>query len=148
MKSILHFLDKLEDKVRGRLSRYPIIYAVIGGSAIILFWRGIWHVADDFERVYSLSNLEGALISLVLGAGVLLITGLFSSFFVGDSILISGLRHEKKMIEKTEEEIELEVSILKRLQGELSRGESISGEIKKELSEIRGRLDRLEKEKK
>ena len=32
-------------------------------------------------------------------------SGLFVSVFIGDSILISGLRHEKKVTEKTEDEV-------------------------------------------
>ena len=137
MKKIIRFFDKLEDEMRERLSRYPILYATIGGSAIIIFWRGIWHLADELEKAYFLSNLEGAVVSLILGASILLITGLFSSFFVGKSILISGLRREKKIFEKTEEEIGHEFDILKRLQGEVSRTEIILSEMKNELSEIK-----------
>lgn len=33
-------LDKLEDKVRGILSHSPLVYALIGGTAIVLFWGG------------------------------------------------------------------------------------------------------------
>ncbi len=145
MKYLLKFFDKLEDRVREKLSRYPILYAVIGGSAIILFWRGIWHLSDEFEKNYSLNNFEGALLSLIIGALILLITGLFSSFFVGDAILISGLRREKKIIEKTEDEINHEAGMLKRLQGDVSREEIILNEIRKELKDIRARLDEVGK---
>ena len=34
-KKIYNFGDRLEDKARGRLSHYPIIYAFIGGTGII-----------------------------------------------------------------------------------------------------------------
>lgn len=141
MRRIIHFFDKLEDKVRERLSRYPLTYSIIGGSAIILFWRGIWHLTDEFEKEYFLTNLEGALLSLLLGGVILLMTGLFSSFFVGDAILISGLRREKKIIEKTEDEIDHEAGMLRRLQGDVSREESVLNEILKELAYIRSNLD-------
>lgn len=36
MKTITKFFDRLEDVVRHRLSRYPIIYAFIAGLAIVL----------------------------------------------------------------------------------------------------------------
>jgi hypothetical protein len=45
---IFHFFDKLEDRVRGFLSRKPTLYAIIAGFAIVLFWRGVWHTADLF----------------------------------------------------------------------------------------------------
>lgn len=140
----MRFFDRLEDKVRARLSRNPILYAIIGGSAVILFWRGIWHLADEFEIAYGLSNLEGATASFLLGAFVLLITGLFSSFFVGDAILISGIKREKKLIEKTEEEVSQEAGALRQLQGEVSREEIILSEIKTELKTLRESLKRLE----
>jgi hypothetical protein len=46
---IYHYFDKLEDRIRGRLSRYPIFYSLIGGTAIVLFWRGVWITADEIS---------------------------------------------------------------------------------------------------
>ena len=43
--------------------------------------------------------------SMVFGVSLLLITGLFVSIIIGDSIIISGIRNEKKYLRKTEEEI-------------------------------------------
>ena len=85
-------------------------YSVIGGSGVILFWRGVWHSADYFEKntywgSYVFSNLG----SMILGVVILLVTGLLVSVFIGDSIIMSGIRHDKKLIEKTEEEIEEEI---------------------------------------
>lgn len=97
IKKISKFFDKFEDKVRGNLSRAPIIYAIVGGAAHVLFWRGVWHLADD----YNLSSWG----SLVLGTAVLLATGLIVASFIGDSIIISGIKHEKKVTEKTEKEV-------------------------------------------
>ena len=75
--------------------------------------------------------------SLIVSTIVLLLTGLFTSFFVGDTILISGLKKEKKLIEKTEDEVDREGSVLKRLQSNVSREESILLEVQKELKELR-----------
>ncbi|MFA6898160.1 MAG: hypothetical protein WC250_01990 [Candidatus Paceibacterota bacterium] len=47
IKKLVRFFDKFEDKNRGLLSRAPIVYAIVGGAAHVLFWRGVWHVADD-----------------------------------------------------------------------------------------------------
>jgi len=61
--------------------------------------------------------------SLILGLSIAIISGLFVSFFVGDRIIISGIRREKRIDEKTEDEIRKEeVSLV---------------EIKKELEDIK-----------
>ncbi|MDQ5962583.1 MAG: hypothetical protein QG653_390 [Patescibacteria group bacterium] len=105
-KSIDIFFDHLEDAIRGRLSKHPFIYGFIGGSGVILFWRGVWHTADWLQA----NTLWGGVVfsdvgSMLTGIIVLLMSGLFVSVFIGDSILISGLRHEKKVTEKTEDEV-------------------------------------------
>ncbi len=120
MRSIIYFFDKLEDHVRGYFSRYPLWYAFIGGTAVVLFWRGVWHTADD----YGLSSLS----SLVLGIVILLVTGLFASMFIGDQIIMSGLRHEKKVTDETEREIKSERDILVELSNEVK---SIKEELRK-----------------
>ena len=48
-------------------------------------------------------------LSLIVGGTILLITGLFVSNFIGNEIIISGLRGEKKLSEKTETEVKTEV---------------------------------------
>ena len=97
IKKIVKFFDKFEDKNRGLLSRAPIVYAIVGGAAHVLFWRGVWHLADD----YGLSNWW----SLIIGAAILMASGLIVASFIGDSIIISGIKHEKKVAEKTEKEV-------------------------------------------
>jgi len=123
---IVRFFDKLEDKVRDKLSHKPILYAFIGSVGIILLWRGIWMIADDFE----LSGLA----STILGVIILLMIGLFVSFFVGDSILLSGIKEEKRTDEKTEEEIRREAVTLRQ--------------IKNDLDEIKNKLAKLDKKPK
>ncbi len=43
---------------------------------------------------------------------ILLLTGLFVSFFIGDRIILSGLTHEKKIEVKTESEVRAEGTLL------------------------------------
>ena len=141
-KKIYNLGDKFEDKARGRLSHYPIIYAFIGGTGIILFWRGVWHTADYIMKLFfsvgdsvtstSLSELpwwDGPL-SMLVGATLLLAVGLFVSSFIGNEIVISGLKKEKKIVEKTEEEVENEIRE--------------NDKIKHEIHEMNGRLKRIE----
>ncbi len=111
IRPIIHFFDKLEDKIRAWLSRRPITYSLIGGVAIVLFWRGIWMFADEV----GLSSVA----SIVVSVAVMLLTGLFVSFFVGDRIVLSGLRHDKKLIEKTEEELKSESDTIADVRSEL-----------------------------
>lgn len=109
-----HFFDKLEDRVRGYLSRRPILYTFIGGVAIVLFWRGIWHTADLFPW------LTGP-VSIIISVVILLMTGLFVSYFVGDMIIISGLSKDKKIFEKTEEELHREEHVIERIEEKLEQ---------------------------
>ena len=143
MRSIYRFFDKLEDRIRGRLSHYPILYAFIGAVGIVVFWRGVWHTVDfvtevissfQYNNSISLSTLpwwDGPL-SVLIGSVLLLSTGLFVFGFIGNEIIASGLKGEKKMVEKTEEEVKMETGAI--------------GEIRKEVKEISHRLEDIEKD--
>lgn len=126
---LFRFFDKLEDYVRTRLARHPIIYALLGGVGVVLFWRGVWMAADSV----GLSAFSSIVISLV----ILLLTGLFVSFFVGDAILISGLKKEKKLVEKTESEVLSERDSFSRIEHEVRKEELTLRDIKKEMEEIK-----------
>ncbi len=126
---IVQFFDKLEDKIRGHLSRYPILYALIGGIGIVLFWRGIWHTADE------LPFISNSWVSIVIGSVILLLTGIFVSDFVGSRLIMTGLRGEKKMTEKTKEEIEEEETQIKKMQTTVNNIEDEIEELKKDFEE-------------
>ncbi len=130
---VKNFFEKLEHNLRGFLSHYPVLYAIIGGIGIVLFWRGVWHTADylmlSFKTFNSSSpgiNLaneawwDGPL-SFILGLIILLMTGLFVSNFIGNEILISGLRGEKKLSEKTKEEIETEADKIEEIEEDIKQ---------------------------
>ncbi len=101
IKKIVVFFDRLEDKTRGFLSKRPIIYAGIASIGMVLLWRGIWHLADEIEL--------GAILSTIIGIFILLMTGIFVSGFIGNRILITGIKNEKKLEEKTKIEIETDI---------------------------------------
>ena len=92
IRKIIRFFDKLEDRVRMKLSHHPVVYTLIGGVAVVLFWRGVEKTAD------MIPFLNGP-VSLIISVVVLLVTGLFVSFFIGDQLILSGLKGEKKMVE-------------------------------------------------
>lgn len=111
MGSIIRFFDKLEDHTRGALSHYPLLYSLIGGIGIVLFWRGVWHTADVLEANTVLGSfLFSGVGSMFLGLAILLLVGLFVSMFIGESIVMSGMRYDEKLIEKSEEEIEEDIT--------------------------------------
>lgn len=135
-KSIYNAGDKLEDKVRSKLSRFPIIYAFIGGVGVIIFWRGVWHSADFLMEYFfsvgdtvsstSISNLpwwDGPL-SILIGTVLLLTVGLFVSSFIGNEIIISGIKKEKKVIEKTEADVMAELNEEKKIKSEIHEMDS------------------------
>lgn len=120
INGIVNFFDKLEDGVRGGLSRYPIVYSLFGGIGVVLVWRGIWHTADWLENNTVLGSvLFSGIGSMLVGILLLLITGLFVSMFIGDSIIMTGVKHEKKLSEKTEDEIKLEKVELQHMHQDL-----------------------------
>lgn len=142
-KKIYNLGDKVEDKVRGRLSHFPIIYAFLGGAGVIIFWRGIWHTMDYVMQVLftsrdlaSADNISQMLwwdgpLSILIGTTVLLLSGLFVTSFIGNEIIISGLKGEKKLTEKTEEDVQMDLEE--------------SGKMKKEIHDIDNRLAKIEK---
>ncbi len=130
-KKILNFFDKLEDYIRGHLSRYPIVYTLIGGVAIVLFWRGVWHTADLLQAQGGwLGWLFYEPTNMVIVTIILLASGLFVSYFIGDTILMSGMKGEKKLADKTEREIREEEAELKKIQATIK-------EIEKDVEQIK-----------
>ncbi|MES3031399.1 MAG: hypothetical protein V4697_03230 [Patescibacteria group bacterium] len=120
------------------MSRYPILYTLIGGVAIVLFWRGVWHTADILEAEGGiLGFLFYEPVSALIVTLILLATGLFVSYFIGDSIMISGLKQQKKTTERTKKDIEDE-------ELELSAIRDTIKEIKKEVDEIKDAVEHTE----
>ena len=123
VKKIFHFFDKMEDHIRQYLSRRPLLYTFVGTLSIIMLWSGVDWTLSQFKF------LSGPVL-IVIGVVVTLATGVLGPFFVGDVIILSGLKKEKKITEKTEEEV---------------REESVSlNEIKIELKKIEETLSHLE----
>ncbi len=108
-RKLFHFFDRIEDRIRGFLSKYPIWYAVIAGICIVLFWRGVWHTGDVLQsRGGILGFLFSGPVSLILSLVFLLLIGVFVSAFVGDMLVLSGLKKEKKLVDKSADEINKE----------------------------------------
>ena len=121
-KRIFHFFDKLEDHIRQYLSRHPLQYTFIGTFSIIVLWSGVdWTLSE-------MGFLNGPILILI-GVVITLATGVLGPFFVGDVIILSGLRKEKKVTEKTEQEVEEESVSLKEIKSELRKIEETLGTL-------------------
>ena len=133
---------KLEAKITNFLSHRPKFYALVVGVGVVLFWRGVWHSADQIHHYFSYQAdlltidsftspwWDGPL-SLLIGCVLLYFTGAFISSFIGNELILSGLRGEKRLTEKTEGEVKNEVRAI--------------SDIKDELKNITQTLEQLEK---
>lgn len=109
------------NKITAYLSHRPRLYALVVGIGVVLFWRGVWHTVDQLHESYRGINTsidmtsspwwDGPL-SFVIGATILAYTGAFISSFIGNELILSGLRGEKRLNEKTEEEVRTEVNAI------------------------------------
>lgn len=142
-KKLYNFFSKLEDNTRSHLARHPIIYSILGSIFLILLWRGIWHTADLLEGEGGIwAFIFHPFVSVTWATWGLLLIGLFVSMFVGDMIIMSGIKKTKKATEKTELDIKKEESkeeyILEHIEEHLNRIES-------EVKEVERRQDVIDK---
>ncbi len=153
---IVSFFDKLEKRVRGWFARHLILYGLVGGVGIVLFWRGVWVIADVFMPYVLSPNggwhaaasnpvllLDGP-ITLAISIILLLITGLFVSSFIGNEVILSGLRGEKMTTEKTEDEIEEESAELERVKKDEEAERKTVMEIRDELKKVEANIKIIE----
>ena len=121
MSKIGRFFDRFEDKIRSFLSHFPIVYAFIAGVGIVSFWRGVWETSD----LLGVKPME----SLIGGILIMLAIGILVTEFLGNRIIISGLRGEKKLEEKTLKEIEDEEMFLANLKKKIDNIEKTLTEL-------------------
>lgn len=114
MKIIFKFFDVLEDKIRFSLSKRPFLYSLISGIGIVFFYRGVWLLADEFSFMTGLITFLASIV-------ILLLSGAFVEHFVSDKIIASGIRKEKKFVEKEAAEIHAETSMLRDVQKDIQK---------------------------
>ena len=137
-RTIIKFFDRIEDRVRGRLSHQAIFYAFVGGGATLLFWRGAWRTFDEIEQMGGIFGiLLSPVVSLILSIVILLMTGLFVSVFIGEMVILSGLKKEKKVFDKTESEVRGEGNLLVEIKLEMEK-------LTREVSDIKERMRKTE----
>lgn len=129
MKNIFKVLGEFESRVRGWFSHRPVLYALVGGVGVVLFWRGVWHSADAVSAIvhdwsgqstpidwYALGD---GFLSLLVGFSLLASTGLFISDFIGAEVIESDLEGEEKLTKKAEKEVESEEDIVNKIHHEV-----------------------------
>lgn len=130
-------------RIRSWLSHHPVLYALVGGTGVILFWRGVWLTMDFLMYMVRIAVVDahGDLIvahwpwwdgplSIVLGSLILLVVSAFVSSLIGNEIIISGLHAEKHVSEK---------------EGRAIRAEALEIQaIQRTLIEVTKKLDQLE----
>jgi len=70
-------------------------------------------------------------LSVAIGIGILLMTEIFTLSFFGNEVILSGIKGEKKMVDKTELEMRSEMEFV--------------NDIKKEIKIISNRLEKIER---
>ena len=128
------------------LSHRPKLYALVVGIGIVLFWRGIWHTADQFHAYIryhqDMSTIDAfnspwwdGPLSLIVGCTLLYFTGAFISSFIGNELILSGLRGEKKLEEQTETEVKNEVRAISDIKDALVSIEEKINQLEKKVRE-------------
>ena len=113
------------------LSHHSYLYATIAGIGIVLFWRGVWHSVDTVHLYITHYRSAGSMsvidspwwvgpLSFVVGCLVLYLTRAFVSSFIGNELILSGLRAEKRMTKETEDDVKTEVSKITDIKHTLS----------------------------
>ena len=91
------FFLNFEHKSRKYFEKHPFVQAFLAGVGVILFWRGIWEVADKLN--------VGPFLSILIGILVLVSIGLFVHTFVGNAIIIKNTEKEKQFEQKARKDI-------------------------------------------
>ena len=60
--------------------------AFLVGAAIILFWRGIWNLADQFLFPGDANKTLSAVASLLIGMGLMMLTRSFVNQFLDEAV--------------------------------------------------------------
>jgi len=130
MRYFTNIFLKIESKARAYFEHFPFLHAFLAGVGVILFWRGVWEVADKVGIHYGWSILLGVLILFVIG--------LFVHTFVGNAIIIKNVEREKQLEQKTRTDIE-------KVQKEEELEEITLEILAKKLESIESKIENLNK---
>lgn len=137
-------MKKLLTRFHIFLSHHSYLYALIAGIGIVLFWRGVWHTVDVFHLLLNQYHLTGSLdlgnqpwwdgpLSFVVGCMLLYATRAFISSFIGNELILSGLRTEKKMTREADTELKTEMGAITDIKEEINTITNALGDLEEEI---------------
>lgn len=121
---------KMEDRARKYFEQFPFIHAFLAGVGVILFWRGVWEIAD----INRISPGTSVILGIVLLGGI----GLFIHTFIGNAIIIKNVKRE---IDIEKEQIK-EVA---RVEKDILEEEITLKHLHAKLNELTDKIDHIEK---
>jgi hypothetical protein len=77
---------------------------VISGIGIVMFYRGLWLVLDEYP-------FFTGWVTLVIATMLLMLSGVFVSQFVSNHVILSGIKRDKKMVEKVGEQLKTDTEL-------------------------------------
>ncbi|OGI83889.1 hypothetical protein A2903_00935 [Candidatus Nomurabacteria bacterium RIFCSPLOWO2_01_FULL_33_17] len=120
----------IEDRARKYFEQFPFTHALLAGIGVILFWRGVWEIAD----INRLSPIASVIIGIILLGGI----GLFVHTFVGNAIIIKSIKHEIDI----EKENKAEVT---QVEKDIKRDEITLDHLSNKLDSLIKKIDHIEK---
>ena len=130
MRYFTNKLLQIEEKARTYFEKKPFLHAFLAGVGVILFWRGIWEIADYYKLHPILSVILGI---LLLGA-----IGLFIQTFVGNAIIIKNVKKDEQIEKRTEKEVEI-------IESEIEKEEITLKVLNTKIEELSNKIDNLNK---
>jgi hypothetical protein len=122
-------LLRIEERARRAFEEYPFIHAFLAGVGVILFWRGVWEIADI--------NRISPTVSVILGVLILGGIGLFIQTFIGNTLIIKKIKHEVEL----EKENKKEVTVVER---EMIKEEITLNHLYNQIKELKEKIDHIE----
>ncbi len=120
---------KIEERARRAFEEYPFIHAFLAGVGVILFWRGVWEIAD-------INNLN-PVVSIILGVLILGGIGLFIQTFIGNTLIIKKIKHEVEMEKENKKEV-------KQFEKEIIKEEITLNHLFTQINELKEKVDHIE----
>jgi hypothetical protein len=120
----------IEDRARKYFEQFPFTHALLAGIGVILFWRGVWDIAD----INRLSPIASIIIGVLLLGGI----GLFVHTFIGNAIIIKSVKKEIDI----EKENKIEV---KQVEKDIRRDEITLAHLSEKLDNLTQKIDHIEK---
>ncbi len=127
---VTNTLLKIEEGARKFFEYIPFTHAFLAGVGVILFWRGVWEIAD----ILMLDPVASILLGCVILGGI----GLFIQTFVGNAIIIKNVKREEQREAATERKV-------KQVEQELVTEEITMNKLAQKLDELNKKIDLLSK---